>query len=97
MVISFTGVTNAKVSAKSLVTLKKQAVKSGKVVRVYGYQTKLINGRKTVSLNRAKAVKAALLKINKNLDVRVVAAGATKNAKCKTVSNSCVAVVFSNK
>jgi phage terminase large subunit len=97
MLISFNGASASKVSAKSLVTLKKQAVKSGKIVRVYGYQTKLINGRKTVSLNRAKAVKAALLKINKNLDVRVVAAGATKNAKCKSVKNNCVSVVFSNK
>ena len=97
MLISFNGTSSASVSAKSLAVLKKQAVKSGKVIRVYGYQTKVINGKKTVSLNRGKAIKAALLKINKNFDVRVVAAGATQLKQCKTVQNNCAVVVFSNK
>jgi hypothetical protein len=85
------------VSAKSLAVLKKQAVKSGKVIRVYGYQTVVIKGKKTLSLNRGKAIKAALLKINKNFDVRIVAAGDTKIKQCKTVKNDCAVVVFSKK
>ena len=97
MLVSFSGTSSASVSTKSLAVLKKQAVKSGKVIRVYGYQTKLINGKKTVSLNRGKAIKAALLKINKNFDVRIVAAGAKQLKQCKTVKNNCAVIVFSNK
>jgi hypothetical protein len=86
-----------KLSAKSIASLKKQAAKSGTTVTVYGYQEKLVKGKKTISSNRAKAIAAQLKKFNKNFKVRVVAAGSTKVAQCKTQKYNCGIVVFSAK
>ena len=91
MLISFNG---SKVSAKSLAVLKKQAAKSGKVIRIYGYRSKSTS--KAVSIKRAKAIKAALLKINKNFDVRVIASS-SRIARCNSVKNNCAVVIFSRK